>query len=180
MKISINTKRYFFEATLQSKLTFVQGISSAGKSTFADIIDSVAARDKIMCSDGFTLVHLTDSIFQSILRKVINFYKRKGIDLPESTDKSSRALRNKLLNKYWGDVNNREFFSSILVIDEETFVESDDFACFYNNDKENYYFIIDRSHLHKINYGIEDCYEFIKNGREHYLKPLYHANIPQN
>ena len=176
MEMRIDTKRYAFSTTLHSKLTFIQGDSAVGKSTLTRVIDNIEAQEQILCSDEFVVAHLTKAVFQNIISKVKYYYKRLGTTLPESTDNVSRTKRNKLLNKYWEDIVYREFFNSIIIIDDEDFIESDDFACFYNNDKENYYIIIGRNELHKLNYGIDDCYAFRKDNRMHWLEPLYHPD----
>ena len=62
---------------------------------------------------------------------------------------------------------------SILIIDDEDFVDSFEFEAFFNSDCSNYYLIINRLHLDKIGYSVSEVYIYKVDGTNHFLENRY-------
>lgn len=45
-----------------------------------------------------------------------------------------------------------------------------DFSCFYNCDRYNYYIIINRGKVSGISYSVDEIYDFVKDGKNHYIR----------
>ena len=82
-----------------------------------------------------------------------------------------RLARNEEM--HWRTIGAIEIISLIIVIDDEDFVKSRDFSHFFNCDKYNYYIIINRSKVPGINYSVDEIYNFVKDGTDHYIKKAY-------
>jgi len=164
--ISIKSKRLEYEFQIREKITFISGDSATGKTKMVSLINnSDNPSVKINVSNGFDLISISESEFS----KFIKYANR-------------RIHENKYgsLKEYWDNKDNFPVVNSVIVIDDETFVESNEFASFVNADKYNYYIIISRTQIAKINYSIYEIYNLKTNGKLHWLERKYNSPVEDN
>ena len=113
-------------------------------------------------SNGFDLISISESEFSK-------FIKHANRRIHENKYSS--------LKEYWDDINNFPIVNSVIVIDDENFVESKEFATFVNADKYNYYIIINRTQISKIGYSVYEVYELKTNGKSHWLERKYNSPV---
>ena len=154
--ISLKSKKYNCSMHLDEKISFVLGDSGKGKTVFARLVsDSDNTGVDINVSNGFELVVLTGATFRDFLRKA---------------NKHISSGRYKDLNEYWSDIMNFPYSESVIIVDDNDFITSREFACFVNADKYNYYLLINRTQLLELGYHIDAVFEFKANGKEHSLE----------
>lgn len=158
VEIKIESKRYNCNLTIKEKVTFIKGESGVGKSLLTRYISEQTSAVKTYVSNNYDLVVLNNGMFQT-------FVKRASRKIGSTSKKD--------LEKYWSVEDNFPVLDSIIIIDDEDFVISEEFSAWFNSDKSNYYIIINRSHISNIGYSIEEVYKFKKNGKEHTILPLY-------
>ena len=152
VKISIESKRYVCKLELKSKFTRIIGDSGTGKTMLSKVL--AANQTVVETSDNYQIVVLTSDAFWTW----VNFALRHNIDdLPSDT----------FLTAYWSDQLNNPYDHCILLIDDEEFVKTKEFAIFFNCDKLNYYICIDRNDLPLVKYLQKEVYIFIADGRHH-------------
>ncbi len=161
--ISIRSKRLEYEFEIKEKITFILGDSATGKTQMVSLINSFGNPSvKISVSNGFDLVSISESEFSK-------FIKHANRRIHENKYSS--------LKEYWDDINNFPIVNSVIVIDDEDFVESKEFATFVNADKYNYYIIINRTQISKIGYSVYEVYELKTNGKSHWLERKYNSPV---
>lgn len=161
--ISIKSKRLEYEFQIREKITFISGDSATGKTKMVSLINiSDNPSVKINVSNGFDLISISESEFSKFIK-----YANRMIH------------ENKYgsLKEYWDDKDNFPIVNSIIVIDDEAFVESNEFATFVNADKYNYYIIINRTQISKIGYSIYEVYNLKTNGKLHWLERRYNSPV---
>lgn len=157
VELSVDSKKFKCNLTLNYKVTFIVGDSGVGKTQLTKRLSSKRSGGiSIECTQGFTPLVFTADHFSTYLKRAKDSVaegKYKGV------------------SEYWKS----EFPLSgyIIVIDDEDFISSHDFADFYNHDKENYYVFISRVHLSSINYSVSEVYKMVKDGVFHHLEPVY-------
>lgn len=157
--ISVKSKKYNCFMHLDEKISFVLGESGKGKTVFTRLaLDSYNTGVDINVSNGFELVVLTGAIFRDFLRKA---------------NKHISSGKYKDLNEYWSDSMNFPYSESVIIVDDNDFITSREFACFVNADKYNYYLLINRTQLSELGYSIDAVFEFKANGKEHSLERKY-------
>lgn len=160
--IRIVSKRLEYEIRLEEKITFICGDSATGKTQMANLIDnSDNPSVKVNVSNGFELLNLTRTMFSN---------------WTEQAKKQVAKNKFKSLKEYFSDPDNFPVTEKIIVIDDETFVMSADFSAFVNADKYNYYIIINRTQIAGIGYSVNGAYNFMANGRYHWIERRY--NFP--
>ena len=117
---------------------------------------------KINVSNGFDFISISESEFSK-------FVKHANRRIHENQYGS--------LKEYWDDKDNFPIADSVIVIDDETFVESSEFAAFVNADKYNYYIIINRTQLAKISDSMHEVYTLKTSGRLHWLERRYDSPV---
>lgn len=157
--ISIQSKRLEYAFQIREKITFISGDSATGKTKMVSLINSSGNPSvKINVSNGFDLISISESEFSK-------FVKHANRRVHENQYGS--------LKEYWDDKGNFPIVDSIIVIDDETFVESSEFAAFVNADKYNYYIIINRTQLAKISDSMYEIYTLKTSGKLHWLERRY-------
>lgn len=160
--ISIKSKRLEYEFEIKEKVTFILGDSATGKTKMVSLINNLNNPSvKINVSNGFDLISISESEFS-------RFIKHANRRIQENNYSS--------LKEYWADKDNFPIVNSVIVIDDENFVESNEFATFVNADKYNYYIIINRTQISKISYSVYEVYTLKTNGKSHWLERKY--NLP--
>lgn len=161
--ISIKSKRLEYEFQIREKITFISGDSATGKTKMVSLINtSDNPSVKINVSNGFDLISISESEFSK-------FVKHANRQIHENKYHS--------LKEYWADRDNFPIVNSVIVIDDEVFVESKEFATFVNADKYNYYIIINRTQISKISYSIYEVYNLKTNGKLHWLERRYNSPV---
>lgn len=159
VRITVESKKYNCILDIKEKATFIKGDSGVGKTEFIRRISSESNANKVSVSNGYDLVVLRPDTFRRICNRA-----SKG-----ETGKN----RESILERYWDAKDNFPYYNSIIIIDDEDFVKSKDFSCFFNCDKYNYYIIINRSKVPGINYSVDEVYNFVKDGKNHYIQKAY-------
>lgn len=161
--ISIRSKRLEYEFEIREKIAFILGDSATGKTKMVSLINNLGNPSvKISVSNGFDLISISESEFSK-------FIKHANRRIHENKYSS--------LKEYWDDINNFPIVNSVIVIDDEDFVESKEFATFVNADKYNYYIIINRTQISKIGYSVYEVYELKTNGKSHWLERKYNSPV---
>ena len=161
VEIRLESKRYNCTVNIKEKVTFIKGDSGVGKTEFSRRLSSVSRANKITVSNGFDVVVLHPDVFKSLCKRAIN------------SGKGTESKIDNIMKSYWGIEDNFPYYDSIIVIDDEDFVKTREFSIFYNCDKYNYYIIINRGKVPGISYSADEIYNFMKNGKEHYLEKAY-------
>lgn len=163
--ISIKSKRLEYEFQIREKITFISGDSATGKTKMVSLINnSDNPSVRIDVSNGFDLISISESEFS----KFIKYANRRIYENKYSS-----------LKEYWDNKDNFPVINSIIVIDDETFVESNEFADFVNADKYNYYIIINRTQISKTGYSYE-VYNLKTSGKLHWLEKRYNLPVEDN
>lgn len=161
--ISIQSKRLEYAFQIRKKITFITGDSATGKTKMVSLINSFGNPSvKINVSNGFDFISISESEFSK-------FVKHANRRIHENQYGS--------LKEYWDDKGNFPIADSVIVIDDETFVESSEFAAFVNADKYNYYIIINRTQLAKISDSMHEVYTLKTSGRLHWLERRYDSPV---
>ena len=161
--ISIQSKRLEYAFQIRKKITFISGDSATGKTKMVSLINSFGNPSvKINVSNGFDFISISESEFSK-------FVKHANRRIHENQYSS--------LKEYWDDKDNFPIADSVIVIDDETFVESSEFAAFVNADKYNYYIIINRTQLAKISDSMHEVYTLKTSGRLHWLERRYDSPV---
>ena len=135
VEIKVESKRYNCRITIKEKVTFIKGESGVGKSLLTRYISEQTSAVKMYVSNNYDLVVLNNGMFQT-------FVKRASRKIGGASKKD--------LEKYWSVEDNFPVLDSIIIIDDEDFVISEEFSAWFNSDKSNYYIIINRSHISNI------------------------------
>lgn len=159
--INLESVRYSCELQLRNKLTCIIGDSGRGKTEFTRQLQYPLT--KVTVSNGYQVVNLTNVLFQQSLQFALRHNK--------NNDKVS-----KFLNEYWRNLDNVPYQNCILIIDDEEFIKTEEFAVYYNTDVSNYFVIIDRSDLHQLSYSPSSIYKFVAQGKNHYIAKYYDFN----
>ena len=159
--ISIKSKRLEYEFEIKEKVTFILGDSATGKTKMVSLINNLNNPSvKINVSNDFDLISISESEFSK-------FIKHANRRIQENNYSS--------LKEYWANKDNFPIVNSVIVIDDENFVESNEFATFVNADKYNYYIIINRTQISKISYSVYEVYTLKTNGKSHWLESWCNA-----
>ena len=159
VEITVESKRYNCSLKIKEKVTFIKGDSGVGKTEFTRRISSESNANKISVSNGYDLVVLRPDTFRQICQR--------------AAGDATGEKRGHALESYWSNRDNFPYYNSIIIVDDEDFVKSRDFSYFFNCDKYNYYIIISRSKVPGINYSVDEVYNFVKDGKNHYTKKAY-------
>lgn len=141
VEIKVESKRYNCRITIKEKVTFIKGESGVGKSLLTRYISEQTSAVKMYVSNNYDLVVLNNGMFQT-------FVKRASRKIGSTSKKD--------LEKYWSVEDNFPVLDSIIIIDDEDFVISEEFSAWFNSDKSNYYIIINRSHISNIGNSVEE------------------------
>ena len=161
--ISIKSKRLEYEFEIKEKVTFILGDSATGKTKMVSLINNLNNPSvKINVSNDFDLISISESEFSK-------FIKHANRRIQENNYSS--------LKEYWANKDNFPIVNSVIVIDDENFVESNEFATFVNADKYNYYIIINRTQISKISYSVYEVYTLKTNGKSHWLERKYNSPV---
>lgn len=163
VSVSISSKRYTCSLELKSKFTRIVGDSGRGKTMLSRVI--AANQTVVEVSNDYRLVILTTD----------RFYNSVDFALRHNTNGLSDL---KFLKEYWSDQANNPYANCILLIDDEEFVKTEEFAIYYNCDRQNLFLCIERDTLPQINYSPLDIYEFMTNGVHHWIQNVYDFEVP--
>lgn len=159
IRITVESKKYNCTVDIKEKVTFINGDSGVGKTEFTRRVSDRTRANRVSVSNGFNIVVLVQSTFEDICKKAERWLSKKP--------------REKALEEYWGSEENFPYYNCIIIIDDEDFVKSRDFSCFYNCDRYNYYIIINRGKVSGISYSVDEIYDFVKDGKNHYIRKSY-------
>ena len=166
IKISLTSKKFCCEFGIKEKLTFIRGDSGVGKTEFTKRVSSKTTANTINVSNGFNLNVLTKDVFETVYN---NAMKHKN-----KTEKTRAQDETKFLAKYWSNEDNFPLQdNTIFIIDDEDFVKSHVFSVLFKCDRSNYYIIINRSNLPNLSYSADEVYNFISDGKNHYLERYF-------
>lgn len=163
--LKINTPSYKCDLELNSKVTFVLGGSGVGKSELVRKLQMDGIEDFLTISDGFDFNVISCNVFNALFKTAKNHIN--------DYDNLSNSKKLAELRHYWSDRLNFPFSNSVLIVDDEDFVDSIEFQAFFDSDESNYYLLINRRHINRISYSVDDVYEFKSNGVFHYLEKRY-------
>ncbi|MBO5320628.1 MAG: hypothetical protein J6B01_12640 [Ruminococcus sp.] len=159
--IRIVSKRLEYKIRLEEKITFICGDSATGKTQMTRLIENADDPSvEISVSNGFEMINMTRSMFNNWIKHA---------------DKQASQHKLKGIKEYFSDPDNFPVTEKIIVIDDETFVMSADFSEFVNADKYNYYIIINRTQIARIGCSVNGAYNFMANGRYHWIERRYKA-----
>ncbi|MBQ2276643.1 MAG: hypothetical protein U0L23_02220 [Lachnospiraceae bacterium] len=171
--LSLNSKRFSCKIELKEKVTFVVGNSGQGKTEMVRRLSSNSSSKHVTVSDGFHYEVLTYKRFSdscnAALRHILNENNMELNTFQHLKEDEKKGY----YFKYWKDSLNFPFSNSILIIDDEDFVDSFEFEAFFNSDCSNYYLIINRLHLDKIGYSVSEVYNYKVDGTNHFLEKRY-------
>ena len=171
--LSLSSKRFNCRLELKEKVTFVVGNSATGKTEMVRRLSSDSSSKHVDVSNGFSYEVLTSKRFHDSCNNALRhiLYER-GLDLVSFNSLDEKTRRSYYCS-YWRDSLNFPFSNSIIIIDDEDFVDSMEFQAFFDCDCSNYYVIINRLHLSRIGYSVSEVYNYKVDGTNHYLEKRY-------
>lgn len=176
VNIGLRSKRYNCSINLCEKVTFVVGNSGSGKTEFVRRLLSKSSSKVIEVTEGYSYEVLTLDRFEDYcngaLKHILsdNKINIEQFNLLSNDEKKSHYI------KYWSNNIDFPFSNSIIIIDDEDFINSLEFNAFFDSDKSNYYMIINRSHLSHIGYSVDEVYEFKCDGVNHFIEKKYNID----
>ncbi len=173
VSIKISSRKDCYNLIITEKATFIQGDSGKGKTSFTRAASSSTGYYTTVVSNGFELYVLTERLFrqscEDALRKKRYAESETGRTIPNE----------RFLKEYWSQEENFPHENRIIIIDDEAFIASKSFKIFYEASKSCYFIFISRDSLSDIGYSINEVYDFVAEGRNHFLKPKYsYKNSP--
>jgi len=152
VKIDITSKKDCYSFEIREKVTFIQGDSGTGKSSFARAVDNDSGLYEKNVTSPYTLFVLTEKIF-------MDWYDRALLKKKNASMSDSVYMRN-----YWLDEVGH--LNRVFIIDDESYVAYDKFLTFFECCKNSYFIFISRQNL-KIR-PFEVC-TMVVDGRLHTL-----------
>ena len=174
MNVSIKSKKFNISFELNHKFSVLTGDSAIGKTTLASML--VSNIPNVEITSTHDIIILTRAIFENAMKRIERFYASQDQKLPIADTDEHRKQRIKMLNDYWKNEDNQLVWDQLVIIDDEDFVSSTEFACMYNNDKTNYYLSINRANISMIDISTEAVYTLRSNERNYWLEPAYAIN----
>ena len=155
ISIDVTSKKYDCHIDLHQKLTVIVGDSGKGKTVFFKaVIDSSGAYKVNLSDNRYSIIALSEGFgWENTLNDCIS--------------------------------NNKK---CVFVIDDEDFVITDKFSSYFKSVKGCYFIIINRFNnitfksLNQLSFSVKEVYNFIANGKEHFLERKYVENehFPDN
>lgn len=153
VSLKVNNKRFKCSITLNSKTTVIVGDSGKGKTAFAK---KLANRfQDVEISEDYDIALVDNNMFSSILKR------------------ADRIRGDKSLKEFWSIQSNLPILHSVIIIDDEDFIKSDEFKLLFQLSYDNYFIFMNRSKLVSIQFGVTDIYEMHQNNEYHELLPVY-------
>lgn len=178
--LSLTSKRFNCKLELKEKVTFVLGNSGSGKTETIRRLSSNASSKKVDITDGFSYEILTSTRFNDICNNALKYISHENKIDSTNFNSLDDTRKKKYYCNYWENTLNFPFSKSIIIIDDEDFVDSVEFQAFFDCDKSNYYLIINRLHLNRIGYSVSEVYDYKTSGVDHYLEKRYNLQTEEN
>lgn len=175
MEVSIRSNKFNISFALNHKFSVLTGDSAVGKTTLAALLISNIPNVEVNSTNEISV--LDEITFRNIMRKIERFYARKGLQLPVADTDEHKKQRIKMLNDYWKNEDNYAMWDQLIIIDDEDFVTSIEFACMYNQDKSNHYLLIGRDDISTIGFSTEAMYTLKSKEHNYWLEPFDKTRI---
>jgi hypothetical protein len=175
--IEVESNRLVYSLDIHDKVTIIKGKSGSGKSKLVDMIEKTTSSVCKRVSNGFSLRALGHQEFDSLISSLMNDYvseiRRSDFKTEEEYLKHERVFRSKFLRKKLKEKN--KYFperNSIIIADDEKFIASDEFSIYIDEDRYNYFIVIDRNTINGLNYSAGEIYRFKTHGKYHEMEKL--------
>ncbi len=154
LTIEVKSKLVNYKLEIEHKVTVITGHSGIGKSLFTSAVTDRTGIYKVYVSLPNYIFSVIDSVYwEDDYRAAIN----------DSMDSSNKAR--------------------IFIFDDVDFIKTDYFSKIFSEDKRNFYIFINRfdsleeKSLSRVPFSIYAIYNFITDGRNHWLEPKYNFSV---